>query len=66
MATIKIPGVENFSEIQVDAAAKALREDYVSGKMHNEWENLPTSTKKKWWRSAAIALSATNKIHQSE
>jgi hypothetical protein len=58
--TIYIPSVSGFSDKQVDAAAKALRNHTQRSKRLNDWEQLPNSAKKKWWELSAIALTATN------
>lgn len=54
-----MPKIEGYTSEQIDAAAKALREDAGKGKRLNEWERIPNSSKGKWWHKAYIALSAT-------
>lgn len=42
----------------IDAGAKALREHDMAGRITVEWERLPTSQKRKWWKKATVVLDA--------
>lgn len=57
---VEIPQIEGFSSEQIDAAAKALREDACSHLILKPWPEMTSSAKKGWWHKAYVALSATN------
>lgn len=48
---------------RLDAAAKALREYEMAGKITREWADIPKSQKRKWWAKAKIALDAAAAYH---
>jgi hypothetical protein len=52
-ATQRIP-----TDAQVDAAAKALREHDMKGRITRPWTALPKSDAKKWKLKAFVALTA--------
>ena len=45
---------------QIDAAAKALRDHDMKGRITRAWCDLPHYDKKKWWKKAELALEAAN------
>jgi hypothetical protein len=49
-----------ITEITIDAAAKALREHDMKGRITRPWDQLPKSDAKKWREKASIALWAAS------
>ncbi len=47
---------------RIDAAAKALREHDMAGRITRKWADLPNSDKRKWAEKAIVALNAAAKV----
>lgn len=47
-----------INQDQIDCGADALRRYEQGGKMLRDWDDLPTSTKKKWREKAQLVMDA--------
>ncbi len=49
---------------RIDAAAKALREHDMAGRITRQWADVPNSDKRKWVEKAIVALNAAAKVDE--
>jgi len=50
--------LDMLTDSEIDAAAKALREHSMSGRITVPWDKVPKSQRKKWLSAATIVLRA--------
>jgi hypothetical protein len=58
-------GMADYTEDEIDAGARALRERMQAGRITRPWAELPKWDKRKWRAHAAVVLCAALRARQA-